>query len=74
VTLCPDCGAEAIPVLWGMPAAESLRAAELGLLHIGGCIVRGDAHSTWRCPTCEAVFAGPDTTGALDAARDSVGS
>ncbi len=61
-----------IPVQWGKPSRDSIAAADLGLLRLGGCIVRGEPHTTWWCTSCEVSILGEDTTEALHAARSAV--
>ena len=48
---CPDCGAKAIPIVFGRPVEEVQAAAEAGLVALGGCLVQGDgADPQWQCP------------------------
>lgn len=55
-------------MLWGKPASVAVEAEHRGLLRLGGCIVRGEPHTTWWCPVCERTFVGHDTASALTAA------
>jgi hypothetical protein len=50
--LCPSCGAsDAVPILYGMPDPEGVRAAEAGLVHLGGCVLTVDS-PTAHCLRC----------------------
>ncbi|MDX8144495.1 macro domain-containing protein [Lentzea sp. BCCO 10_0061] len=47
---CPDCGAEAVPIMFGRPAEQARQAADAGLLVLGGCLVQGDGTDPqWEC-------------------------
>ncbi|MGW6935205.1 macro domain-containing protein [Lentzea sp. NPDC054927] len=47
---CPTCGAKAVPMLFGRPVDEVMKAADLGLVALGGCLVTGDGTDPqWRC-------------------------
>ena len=39
VKICPDCGGELIPILWGYPDNSDLEKSAKGELHLGGCSV-----------------------------------
>lgn len=53
---CKRCGShEILPVVYGLPTAETLARAALGKLLLGGCVVLGD-EPDWRCATCGAPF------------------
>jgi hypothetical protein len=47
-TVCPDCGGELVPVLYGYPSAEAFKAAQRGELALGGCCVTDD-DPNWQC-------------------------
>ncbi len=70
---CPTCHKPGTPVLFGMPSSVVIPAVKSGLLEIGGCIVRGDEHTTWWCATCKESFQGPDTHGPIDEAITNSG-
>ena len=42
VKMCPECGGEVLPVLYGMPTPEAFEAAERGEFRLGGCVVGPD--------------------------------
>jgi hypothetical protein len=70
---CPTCQDPAVPVLFGMPSPVVIPAVKSGLLELGGCIVRGDEHTTWWCATCQESFEGPNTHRAIGEAIESAG-
>ena len=43
---CRDCGGSILPVMYGMPGEEAMRAAERGELFLGGCTIEDVA---FRC-------------------------
>jgi hypothetical protein len=45
---CPSCGADGIPVLYGLPTYDADEAARDGKVLLGGCIVQGD-DIQWQC-------------------------
>ncbi|BCJ63664.1 hypothetical protein [Polymorphospora rubra] len=45
---CPRCGQTGRPVLIGLPDPEAFRAAEQGLLVLGGCVEEEDSPH-WVC-------------------------
>lgn len=49
---CPRCGANAIPIAYGMPSVAMFKEAELGGLVLGGCCV-GPDNPAWRCEPCD---------------------
>ena len=55
--ICPRCGSSVavIPMLYGLPTMEALKAAEDGLLALGGCDV-SDRDPEWFCVTCKCEF------------------
>ena len=71
---CPTCQNPGVPVLFGMPSSVVIPAARGGLLELGGCIVRGDQHTTWWCAICKESFQGPNTHGAISEAIANVGA
>jgi hypothetical protein len=50
---CPECGGRAIPIGYGLPGPELIKAAERGDVHIGGCMPGGPS---WHCTACEHQF------------------
>ena len=55
---CPRCGSRSLPILYGYPDESAFRAAEAGLVALGGCIV--DEHVNRHCPACHHEFCGAD--------------
>lgn len=47
--VCSACGADGVPLMFGLPVPEARAAAEAGDLALGGCVVV-DERPTWRCP------------------------
>jgi hypothetical protein len=52
---CPDCGAELIPVAYGMPSREMMEASMRGEVALGGCCIT-DCDPDVECPACERRF------------------
>ena len=50
---CPQCGDRAIPIGYGLPGPQMIRAAERGEVHIGGCM---PGHTAWHCTACHQEF------------------
>ena len=50
---CPRCGAFApmLPIVFGLPMAETFEAAERGEIALGGCVVTGE-DPTHQCTAC----------------------
>lgn len=49
---CPACGSpDAVPLVFGLPMEPLFRAAELGLVALGGCVV-GEDPPTYHCLAC----------------------
>lgn len=49
---CPNCGSRGgIPILYGYPGKQAMAAARLGLVSLGGCILR-DKLPNWHCDAC----------------------
>ena len=44
-----------IPIVYGMPGAETMKMAEKGLVHLAGCVV-SDCDPRWYCKTHEISF------------------
>ncbi|GAA2631315.1 hypothetical protein [Paractinoplanes durhamensis] len=49
ISVCPECGATGVPLLFGLPVPEAVAAAEGGELALGGCIMPEPAPN-WECP------------------------
>ena len=49
IPVCPECGAEGVPLLFGRPGYEAADAAQAGDLALGGCL-RPDQPPNWQCP------------------------
>jgi hypothetical protein len=45
---CPRCGAQAIPILRGLPTLEDFEAADRGEVYLGGCPV-ADGDPEFAC-------------------------
>jgi hypothetical protein len=45
---CPECGAEGVPIVYGMPGSELIAEEEAGQVVLGGCVV-GEENPTWAC-------------------------
>jgi hypothetical protein len=51
---CPTCGAEAIPVLYGLPTYDAQVAAGDGRIKLGGCVLMDDGTDVqWQCTADE---------------------
>ena len=48
---CPSCGTAMVPIAYGFPGPDTIRDAERGEVHIGGCIVGPDM-PTHHCRQC----------------------
>ena len=55
MTTCPACGnrIEPLPVVFGLPAHETVEEAVAGKIRLGGWVV-GPDDPTLACPLCEA--------------------
>lgn len=49
---CPRCGTDMIPIVYGFPNADTIRKAERGEVHIGGCLVT-PGKPRFHCPNCD---------------------
>lgn len=50
--ICPQCRREeSVPVIWGLPAAETMELAERGLVALGGCMAPGE-DVAFHCRAC----------------------
>ena len=53
---CPTCTkAKLVPIVYGFPGIELRRDSEMGLVSLGGCVVRGNDPEL-ECLGCEAKF------------------
>jgi hypothetical protein len=50
---CPFCGADGVPVVYGLPTHDAIVAAEDGKIRLGGCVVM-DSDVKWQCTAHEA--------------------
>ena len=55
---CPRCGSTSVPILYGYPDEAAFRAADAGLVALGGCII--DDGVNRRCAQCHHEFHDPD--------------
>jgi len=54
---CPTChsAADVVPIIYGFPSEELMKAAERGEVALGGCLVSPD-DPQWRCKKCSVDF------------------
>jgi hypothetical protein len=53
---CPTCKkSKLVPIVYGLPGMELRRDSEMGLVSLGGCVVRGNDPEL-ECLSCEARF------------------
>ena len=45
---CPECGAEGVPIVYGMPGSELIAEEEAGRVVLGGCVIEEEG-PTWAC-------------------------
>ncbi len=56
---CPGCHSRrVVPVAYGLPGDELMRAAQAGRIKLGGCVVWEDAPN-WHCRACAHEWRGP---------------
>ena len=49
---CPKCGsAKVLPILYGFPSAEALKAGLESKIKLGGCVIK-DGAPIWHCAEC----------------------
>ena len=53
--ICPDCGGELIPIVWGYPNQNLLEKAERGEVFLGGCVPPPN-NPNYRCKECDSEF------------------
>ena len=52
---CLECGADAVPIVYGLPGVELMEASDRGEVALGGCIIMDD-QPTWQCLHCGHSF------------------
>lgn len=52
--VCPDCGGELIPIVYGFPSPEIMEKAERGEVSLGGCVLPG--FGNYHCKSCNEDF------------------
>ena len=55
--VCPYCGGELIPIIWGYPSEDLLEKANRGEVHLGGCVI--EDNTNFHCNGCEEDFSIP---------------
>jgi hypothetical protein len=45
---CPECGAEGVPIVYGMPGPELIAEEKAGRVVLGGCVIE-EEDPTWAC-------------------------
>lgn len=56
---CPRCRSRrVVPIAYGLPGDELMRAAQAGRIELGGCEVCEDAPN-WHCRACAHEWRGP---------------
>lgn len=53
---CPDCGGDVLPVVYGMPGEDAMRATERSELFLGGCTLDDDIAFRCACGTTTCLF------------------
>jgi (p)ppGpp synthase/HD superfamily hydrolase len=54
--LCPKCGSDAVPIIYGYPLPATMRASERGEIALGGCM---PGPNNLACPNCEHRWKSP---------------
>ncbi len=49
---CPKCGKKLIPVVYGMPTADTFEASERGEVRLGGCCMPNGDKERYYCKNC----------------------
>lgn len=63
---CPRCrAADPVRILYGLPAPDTFRDAQLGRISLGGCVIYPD-RPDWRCRSCGHSWFYADERAALD--------
>jgi hypothetical protein len=54
-TNCPKCfSTQLIPIAYGMPNPDTVKARDRGEVEIGGCVIWDDDQmARWRCTECK---------------------
>lgn len=56
---CPRCGSlDVVPIMYGYPMPEAMKAAERGEIELGGCVI-GERDPQRHCKACGEVFDRP---------------
>ena len=45
---CPKCGAESVPIVYGMPGPELIEKEQRGQVVLGGCVIE-EKNPNWAC-------------------------
>jgi hypothetical protein len=48
VRTCPECGAEAVPIVYGLPGPELWDQEDAGRVVLGGCVLEAE-NPDWAC-------------------------
>ena len=59
--LCPSCGGELLPLVFGYPSPEMMKAANRGEIALGGCVLPEDP-PLYECSACDSRFYERDLT------------
>lgn len=56
--ICPICGGNIVPIVYGMPIGELEEKADRGEVVLGGCCIAVDEHGRslmpeWACTDCD---------------------
>ena len=55
IRVCPECGGELIPIIWGYPNPRILEKAEREEVFLGGCVIPIN-NPDYHCKNCESEF------------------
>lgn len=55
VRVCPDCGGELIPIIWGFPGSDLVKKSAEGKVLLGGCVI-GLNPNDYHCKQCDHEF------------------
>ena len=55
---CANCGARAVPIVYGLQTVEGVQRADRGEVELGGCMIIEDVSPAWKCsnPECGLEF------------------
>ena len=59
--LCQSCGGELLPLVFGYPSPEMMKAATRGETALGGCVLPEDP-PLYECSACDSRFYERDLT------------